>query len=701
MSRRRRASVPTRTEQPVIHRSRPVERYAPRRLASTALLSIASLGTAFPEDAVAQQLGVTAEVERPMARTGGDDPTASATDVDARQRPHALDTLEDAMVEVPGARPLRSGAYGSPTMLSLRGSEADQVEVLFGEVPLTTADGSAFDLSTVPLFVLERVEVYRGGAPTWLGSGGMGGVVRLVPRVGSTEARLHASFGVGSWGLFHGRIATEADHDGVSWLSAVGATSSEGDYPFVADLTPLDGVGGSTRTRDNGWVREGSGLGHLRVRIGDGELTAFVFGLERLGGVPGPAARPTREARRNETHVLGAVGYEITDGGSPSSEADWRLALTASAGHRRRRFTDRLGEVGLVPSASDDRGLRSVVRVAFAGRPLDELEITGVARWIHESLWPEDRLARQPNGDSARDTGDLAVEARLHGRVEGARFELRPSARLALLGSRLRDLRPDRAGLAVEAVLVAPTFRIGGAFEPIRGLTVAASAASATRPPNLVELFGDRGYLLGAASLRPERAETFDLGVAVRGREGTLAGRAELRGFATLATDLIRYRRNSQFQAVPENVAGTTVLSGGELGMRGQATPHVEVTGALTFLGTWVPYGPSELSKQLPLRPWMTAYLRPTVRALELGPLDELAAWADLSHVSETFWDPANTSALPARTRVGVGLSAFTWQRRIRLDVALLDAFDQRGTDLLGFPLPGRTLSVSLSVRSL
>ena len=37
--------------------------------------------------------------------------------------------------------------------------------MLFADIPITTADGTAFDLSSIPLWALERVEVYRGGAP--------------------------------------------------------------------------------------------------------------------------------------------------------------------------------------------------------------------------------------------------------------------------------------------------------------------------------------------------------------------------------------------------------------------------------------------------------------------------------------------------------------------------------------------------------
>ena len=45
-----------------------------------ALVALLAASAAQAQD----ELGVTASVERPMPATGGDDPTASATEVDAR-----------------------------------------------------------------------------------------------------------------------------------------------------------------------------------------------------------------------------------------------------------------------------------------------------------------------------------------------------------------------------------------------------------------------------------------------------------------------------------------------------------------------------------------------------------------------------------------------------------------------------------------
>lgn len=639
-----------------------------------------------PSVAVAQELEVTADVERPIASTGGEDPTASATEIDAQDRPRADEELAEALLEVPGARPLRTGAYGSPATLSLRGADADQTEVLLGELPLTTVDGSAFDLSTLPLWAFDRIEVYRGGAPTWLGAQGMGGVLRLVPREAGADV-FRATGGAGSFGLAHGRLSAGTQEGDVDWLTSAGLTRSDGDFPFTFDDTLLDEHGAEERRRTNAELTQASALAHVRGRAGQERFDGFALGMYRAGGVPTPAAEPTDRARREEAQAIAAAGWEHV-------ESDWRVAASFGLAYRARTLEDLDAEINPVPQDARDEALRSVLRVGARGEALEWLELIGVGLWVHEELWPEDRLAREQAPGSARDVGTLAAEARLFGQTDGVRYELRPSVRLGLVGSRLTDLRPERLGERNDRFDAVPTFRLGGAIEPWRGVTFAASASSATRTPTAVELFGDRAFLRGNTELSPERAERFDASVALRGRVDDLRGRAELRGFATLASDLIRYRR-SGVQVIAENVASAT-MTGAELGLSGQLTPHFVVTGAATWLETF-----TELrgqTRRLPYRPRLTTYLRVEGRAIAVGPVDRLVFFGDVVHVAEAFADPANLVTIGDRTRFGLGASLELWERRVRLDVGVRDLFDARGSDLLGFPLPGRSGYASLSL---
>ena len=581
-----------------------------------------------PTTAAAQELGVTANAERPIASTGGEDPTASATTVDAQDRPRADEDLADALLEVPGARPLRTGAYGSPATLSLRGADADQTEVLLGELPLTTVDGSAFDLSSFPLWALDRIEVYRGGAPTWLGAQGIGGVLRLVPRRAGGDA-FRATGGAGSFGLVHGRLAAGTAEGDVDWLTSAGVTRSDGDFPFTFDDTLLDEHGAEERRRTNAELTQASAIAHVRGRAGQDRFDGVALGMFRAGGVPTPAAEPADRARREEAQAIAAAGWEHVD-------SDWRLAASFGLAYRARGLEDLDAEINPVPQDAHDEALRTVLRVAARGDALDWLELIGVGLWAHEELLPEDSLARVEAPGSTRDVGTLGAEARMFGHTDGVRYELRPSVRLGLVGSRLSDLRPEMLGERTERFDAVPTLRLGGAIEPWRGVTFAASASSATRTPTAVELFGDRAFLRGNTDLTPERAERFDASVALRGRVDDLRGRAELRGFGTLASDLIRYRR-SGVQVIAENVASAQ-MAGAELGLAGQLTPHFVVTGAATWLETWTEQRGQ--TRRLPYRPRLTAYLRVEGRAIAVGPVDRLVFFGDVVHVAEAFADP-------------------------------------------------------------
>ncbi|MFK7989924.1 MAG: TonB-dependent receptor, partial [Sandaracinaceae bacterium] len=473
----------------------------------------------------------------------------------------------------------------------------------------------------------------------------------------------------------------------------VGATTSEGDFPLLDDgRTAFDPSDDRQRPRENGFVREGVGLAHLDVPLAGGRLRAVGFGLSRAGGVPGVASRPTSTTRRRETHLLAGLAWERTEDGQAAEDAEWRVGISASGAFRRREFTDLDAEIG-TPRDTEDDSVRAVARVAGAGRALDWLELSGVALYTHESLFASDR--GQADDPSGRDRGTLGAEARLFGRIDSTRFDIRPSARVSAVSSRLTSLRPDRADN--ESFELAPTFRLGAALSPLPDVTIAASASSATRMPSMVELFGDRGVLVGDPSLRPERAESFDLGVALRGRHEALRGQAELRGFVTLASDLIRYARVDALRAVPQNV-DQAVLGGAELGVRGSLTRHVSLRGALTLLATSTEH--LGVTRQLPLRPTVSAYVRPEVRAFDVGPLSRVSAFVDLAFVSASFWDPANQGVLAERARFGAGLSVAVWRDRLRVDASVSDLTDARGTDRLGLPLPGRALWVSATLRS-
>lgn len=638
--------------------------------------------------------GATAEVEQPLPAGAGDDPSAASTVVDVEDRPHAFDTLDELTHEVPGAQAWVTGAYGSFRTLSLRGADGEHTTVLLGDLPLAP-EGEGFDLSTVPVTLLERIEVYRGGAPLWLGAEGIGGVLRLLPR-GEERSMAELAAGAGSFGLVHGRIAAAVVGDGGSpaWIASAGAVHSDGDFPFVYDPTGL--VPGDEREvrRDNADVDEGHGLVHLRTGAAGGRLEAAVLGFGRTGGVPGPAVQVSHA--RRATARLAAVSSWTREGEAQGrARPPWRTRLSVGASYERDALSDRFGELGIGrPRLTDDRTLRLFALGAGEMRLAPWLAVAVLARGVREEHRPHDAAAAVQVPESGRWAGSVGAEARVEGRIEAVRIEIRPSARVRVARAELHEIALGREGRESRTGHVAPTLRLGAAVSPARGLALTASVATATRIPSFLELFGDRAFLLGDTRLRPEHAVSVDGGAIARGRLGPIVGSVEARMFALFTRDLVRYRRTAQNQAVPENVDRARTL-GAELGARGDIGPRFGLSGAIT----WLAPEDTTLDRTLPLRPRIQTYLRPELR---LGPAGGPRAvlFVDLVHVGSMFADPHNLVVVAARTLLGAGAAVRLWEGRVEIAVTGSDLTDRRPFDVLGFPLPGRSFELTVTART-
>jgi len=124
--------------------------------------------------------------------------------------------IEHAGIELQGGMPNGAGVM-------LQGIGSERVLVLLDGQPLAGRLSGTFDISRIPVAMIERVEVVKGAQSTLYGSEAMGGVVNIITRAAAPEARSVAASVTGTAGM-QGRI------DGSTRLSAVrGAWSASGD----------------------------------------------------------------------------------------------------------------------------------------------------------------------------------------------------------------------------------------------------------------------------------------------------------------------------------------------------------------------------------------------------------------------------------------------------------------------------------------
>lgn len=117
--------------------------------------------------------------------------------IDARELHNSTLDLGDALDRVSGVRIRESGGVGSRINFSLNGFTGKQVKFFIDGVPMDNF-GSSFQLNNIPVNLAERVEVYKGVVPIWLGSDALGGAVNIVTNQ-HLRTYLDASYSFGSF----------------------------------------------------------------------------------------------------------------------------------------------------------------------------------------------------------------------------------------------------------------------------------------------------------------------------------------------------------------------------------------------------------------------------------------------------------------------------------------------------------------------
>ena len=117
--------------------------------------------------------------------------------IDATKQYNSSINLSDALDKVTGIRVRESGGLGSNMNLSLNGFSGNHVRFFIDGIPMDNL-GSSYQINNIPINLAERIEVYKGVVPIWLGSDALGGAINIVTGSGRRNY-LDVSYGYGSF----------------------------------------------------------------------------------------------------------------------------------------------------------------------------------------------------------------------------------------------------------------------------------------------------------------------------------------------------------------------------------------------------------------------------------------------------------------------------------------------------------------------
>jgi vitamin B12 transporter len=590
---------------------------------------------------------------------------------------------QDVLRTQPGVVVTESGGFGAPATAAIRGATAEDTPVYLAGVRLNDDVGGTADLSLVPLWLIDRVEVYRGNAPLEADRLGPGGAIFFEPRQPTRDMGGAGYYG-GSWGASKGWAYAGTRAGPVGVLAGVSADRATNRYPFVNDHGTLFEPGNDTEaTRENADETTLEGWSLARVDLGGGAtLDVLANAITREQGVPSLALLPTREARERADRGLASVALHVPIGHDGRAALDARTSLLVGS----TAFSDPLLELALYTKELRIVGRRIEQTVGATVDVTDALRIRPTATVADEGIErdPDDI----PLGKARREFARVAV---------GAEQRVLEGLTLHALGS----LECHHTGASADELcdVFAPTGRVG-AEVGTRRLRVLWNLGRYVRVPTLGEVYGVSGTVHGNPALAPETGVTEDLGVrAQTGRGATLEGAyVDAFVFARWADGLIAYERTGQGFITPYNVGSARVL-GAEILTGLALTPIVRVEVAATTLD------PRDTSADrttvndiLPFRSRLIA--APRVRAdwkrRSRDGVSGVGGEVRGLYQSSRYVDPAGLGVIGQQAIVDVEGDVSFFDGLLTARARVADLFNAARTDIVGYPLPGRSVYAGL-----
>ncbi len=628
-------------------------------------------------------------------------------------------TIAEVLARTVGVHVRSLGGLGGFSSMSVRGGAPGHTAVSIDGVPLSQLGSAAMDLGRFELQSFSEMELYRGGVPVALGGAAIAGALDLQTRVGPQAGeRFRLSTGAGSFGARHVRGRWLDGNEDLSEAMHVSAgyAGARGDYSYYDDNgTNLDTSDDAfVRRRNNGYDQVDS---VIRYRF-DREAGSVSIGARsqwKQQGVPGLGTVQSTTASLTTFSQLADASGAVHDAWSVDG-LSVRASGYAMVEHQRYRDLD--GEIGL---AAQDRRYLLAAGGGSGGlayrngrhRVASALDLRGDA-FSDRDLTGESPLDRATGGRWA-----LGVSA--SDEISLGPLSIEPALRVDFL--RTYPIS-DVAG-AVEAPMdleartdLAPSPRVSARWLADDALSIKSNVGLYFRSPTALELFGDRGFIVGNPALEPERGVSADVGAVFAPAKAYRALDRlylEVAAFGSHPFDAIAIVPNAGLIAGARNLGGAWI-AGAELTGSVRAGRVVTLAGNYTLLATRQDSDITQFDgKELPQRPRHQLYARADVAGTLGARLAIL--WGDVTFAGASHPDPANLEVIPARTVLGAGAKLELLSGLLlgiegknltdaRIEYAELDPAPRPDlsrvpraiADFFGYPLPGRAFYLTLDL---
>lgn len=431
---------------------------------------------------------------------------------------HGARNAAEMVAQTEGVLSFAIGETESPRSAGVRGGNPYGTQVLLDGRPLSGAAQAPFDLSSIPVEQIDRIEIVRGGMSALFGPNASGGVIHILSKRAAYTGAPLSHFG------YEAR-----SHRSSQPRLDFGSRWGRYDFAFYGNAHRLSGFRDNTQTKQNNIG------GNLGVAMGKaGKLLFDAAAFHREAGVPGTdPLNLDPSAFNNKDEKASTRPASKIDSDKVYARTSYLLPMAG-----RRELALRAYHSGQADDYRDSDNANPALRArseADAQTNGVELQLDAPRGFSFGADMIHDRL----------DHRDVLVSTRsVQGSANhyGAWLQSALSFyRLSLVAS-LRYGAEERAGNGWSP-------RVQGQMRLVKGWSVFGSAASAFVNPRLPDLLVDSPFAQSNPGLRRERAWTTDAGARYDYGAGTFTAT----GFQTLASDAIEKEYRAIARA--ENIA--------------------------------------------------------------------------------------------------------------------------------------------------
>ena len=193
------------------------------------------------------------------------------------------------------------GGYAGIKSPSIRGSNSEQVLVLLDGQRLNSSQNGNFDLNSIPLASLEKIEIIRGGHSAFYGTDAMGGIINLVTRdvIKQNKLSLGLKTTTGSFGMKGYDFLGSQNIGKFNYLITYDHLQSQGDFTYTNPYTDSEEIRKNNDYKRNNLLLK---AGYTITKGSEIDITHRIIQSER--GAAGSLQYLTSKARNNLEDIL-------------------------------------------------------------------------------------------------------------------------------------------------------------------------------------------------------------------------------------------------------------------------------------------------------------------------------------------------------------------------------------------------------------